>query len=36
MHIARIRQKLEARSGDRLRVRSVRGRGYILDDADEG
>ncbi|WP_323765210.1 helix-turn-helix domain-containing protein [Marinovum sp.] len=34
VHIARIRQKLEHRSDAGMQVRSVRGRGYILDDPD--
>ncbi|MGY3439957.1 winged helix-turn-helix domain-containing protein [Marinovum sp. KMM 9879] len=32
MHVARIRQKLEARSDENLEVRSIRGRGYLLDE----
>lgn len=35
VHIARIRQKLETRSDGGFRVRSARGRGYILDDNDD-
>ena len=35
VHIARIRQKLESRSDGGFRVRSARGRGYILDDNDD-
>ncbi|MCR8550574.1 winged helix-turn-helix domain-containing protein [Salipiger sp. P9] len=31
VHIARIRQKLEAQFGDTLRVRTIRAQGYVLE-----
>lgn len=36
VHIVRIRQKLEAHFGDQVQVRSIRSRGYLLEDKSQG